>query len=208
MQSAEKITSRIINEARQAAEAMLMAAQAKADEKLAETRTQAAELLKQAQRDAALAAEDQKKRRLSATESELRKEILATRRKLVDAVFEQALERLVTMPPDEQVAMLAPLIVEASPYGNGEIILTKKDAANFGDKLIAAAAKLYKKKVALKLSESSLNARGGMIVRINNIEYNNTYEALLKVSREELESKVAAVLFAGESKDSAGNAES
>lgn len=206
MQKAEKLTSRIIGEAQQISGEMIQAAQSGADENLALARTQAAEILEQARKDASLAAEEQKKRKLSAIKSELRKKILATRRALIESVFEQALERLAGMPADKQVAMLAPLVVQASPSGEGEILLAKKDAAEFGDKLLAAATKLYAGPVALKISDKHHNGRGGFILRIGDIEYNNTYEALLKATKEELEGKVAAVLFSGGNDNCAVNA--
>ena len=198
MQNAQKITDRILKEAKQSGAAMIEAANADAAKKLAAAQAQADEFIKQARQEASVAAEEHKRRRLSAIESELRKEVLATRRALLDGVFDKALKKLAAMSADEQVAMMAPRIIEASPDGRGEILLTKKDAGVFGEKLLTAVKDLYVKagiKPELKVSAQNINVSGGFVLKTANIEYNNTYEALVKASKEDLERKVAAVLF-------------
>ena len=201
MQNAQKITDRILSEGKQAGALMIEAARADAAQKLAAAQAQADEFIKHAKQEVSAAAEEHKRRRLSAIESELRKEVLAARRALLDGVFDKALKKLAEMPADEQIAMMAPRIMEASPDGRGEIMLIKKDAAAFGDKLLTAVKELYDKagvKPELSVSNLNNNVSGGFILKTANIEYNNTYEALVKASKEDLERKVAAVLFEAE----------
>jgi len=198
MQNAQKITDRIIKEAKEAAAAVIEAAKAEAAEKLAAAQAQADEFVKHGQQEAAQAAEEQKRRRLSAVDSELRKEVLAARRSLLDGVFDKALQKLAALKPEEQVAMMAPRIVEAAPDGKGQVFLAKKDAAAFGEKLMNAVNELYAKKGVkpeLNIAKENISVTGGFVLKTANIEYNNTYEALIKASKEELERKVAAVLF-------------
>lgn len=203
MPNAQKLTSRILEEAQEAAEKIVAEAQVKAKENSAAARKEADEILKQADREAKIAAVEQKKHKLAAIESELRKEMLAVRRKLLDSAFAKAVEKLVLMKPETKVAMMAPRIVEASPDGQGEIMLTKEEAANIGPQLLEAANKLYAargSKSQLTISEENVKSSGGFVLRKGNIEYNNTYETLLKSSKEELESQVADILFVDENR--------
>jgi V/A-type H+-transporting ATPase subunit E len=201
MQSVEKITARILSEAEAAAKAVIDEARSSADAALKEQQSKADAIIEKAKNDAQPAAVEQKKRRLSVIDLELRKQVLATRRQLLDDAFNKALNALVSMPAEQQIAAMAPRIIAAAPKGEGEILLTKNDAMAFGERLLAASKELYKKAgvdCKLVLSQKHLNAGGGFILKLSDVEYNNTYEALLKASQEELESKVAAVLFADE----------
>ena len=201
MQNAQRITSRILSEAEQSKAALLEAAKADAAQKLAAAQAQADEILKQAAQETAVAAQAQKKRRLSAIDSELRKEVLSTRRTLLDNVFDKALQKLTDRPSADQVAMMASRIVEASPDGRGEIMLSAKDAAALGGQLLEKVQDLYSRsglKPELKISSRTINTSGGFVLKIGDIDYNYTYDALVKASKEELESKVAALLFADE----------
>lgn len=201
MPSAQKITSRIIEEAQQTAEAIVAEAKVKANENLTTAQKQADEILKQAAQEATNSAAELEKHKLSAIESELRKEVLSVRRKLLDSVFAAALDKLAFMQPEDKIAIMAPRIVEASPDGQGEILLTKQDADQFGPQLLDTVHKQYEAKginPQLKLSTENVKARGGFILRNGNIEYNNTFETSLKSWKKELENQVAAILFADE----------
>ncbi len=198
MQSTQKITERILNEAEESRNAVIASANSEAQKSLQKAKEQADAYTKQAAQEASQAAEEQKKRKLSAIESELRKEVLTVRRQILDSVFEKALSKLSAMSADSKIAMLAPRVYEASPDGRGEILMTAKEAAEFGSGLLSAVTELYAQKgikTGLKISDRVINAGGGFILKIDDIEYNNTYDALVKVSKEELESRIAEVLF-------------
>lgn len=201
MPNAQKITSRILEEAKKAAENIVAEAKAEANENLAAAKKEANEILKQADREASVLAGEQGKHKLSAIESELRKEVLSVRRKLIDSAFAKAMDKLVAMSPEAKVAMLAPRIMEASPDGQGEILMAGSDVTVVGPQLLEAVQKLYEAqgiKPQLIISQDTIKASGGFVLRKGNIEYNNTYETLLKSSQEELEGQVAAIIFADE----------
>jgi len=199
--NAEKITKRILEEAEQSAAAIVEEARKTAAEDLAAAQKKAEDILQQAAREATEAAAEHKKHKLAAIESELRKEVLATRRRLLESVFEKALTKLAAMAPEEQIKMMVSRILEAAPDGRGEILLTKKDAADLGPQLLAAVEKLYTSKGVkpeLTISKQTINATGGFVLKAGNIEYNNTFETLIKASKGDLEGQIVSVLFAGE----------
>lgn len=201
MPKAEKITARILDEAEKSAAAVLEAARAEAERDLAAAQSQAEDVVRQGARDAINAAVEQKRHKLSAIESELRKEVLSVRRTLLDSVFDKALSKLVALPAETKIEMMAPRIMEASPDGRGELMLTERDAGDLGSRLLTLLGDLYAKagvKCELAISAQRINASGGFVLKAGNIEYNNTFETLLKAAKDELESKVAALLFAEE----------
>jgi V/A-type H+-transporting ATPase subunit E len=194
----QKITQRIIGDARQTAEEQMAAAKAEAAQKLADVKAQADQILRRAQAEAASTETVQRQRKLSAIDSELRKEVLATRRNLMDRAFERALGKMAAAPAEKQVAFLAARVAEASPEGIGEIMLTVADKAKFGDQLLQAAKALYAQKgvqESIRLSDQPIRATGGFILKIGDIEYNFTYDSLVKMSRDEMEGQVASILF-------------
>lgn len=82
--------------------------------------------------------------------------------------------------------------MEASPDGKGEIMLTAEDKSEIGESLLAAVNELYSKNgvnADIKISDKSIDASGGFILKIGNIEYNNTFDALMKGLKEDTEGK-------------------
>ncbi|MFY9175086.1 MAG: V-type ATP synthase subunit E family protein [Peptococcia bacterium] len=204
MPNAQKIKSRILEEAQEAAARIIAEAEAQAKENITAAQKEADEILRQADQEATIAAVELRKHKLAAVESEMRKGLLTVRRNLLDSAFAKAVDKLVAMNPEDKIAMMAPRIVEASPDGQGEILMTREDAAQMGAQLLEAARKLYETRgiqSQLIISNENIKSRGGFVLRKGNIEYNNTYEALLKSCKEELESQVAEILFADETRE-------
>lgn len=202
MQNTQKITERILSEAEEAAKNVVDAAKAEAEANLKQAEERAEMLIKQAKQDAALAAEEHKERRLSAIDSELRRNILAVRRNLLDSVFDKALSVLKNKSANEKIDMFAQRVIKASPEGKGEIMLTARDKSEIGEKLLEAVKKLYGNngiKADIKISDKSIDASGGFILKTGDIEINNTFETLIKASKGDIEGEIASILFPDDS---------
>ncbi len=196
MQSVEKITQRILGEAQASADKVIADANAAAEKLVADKKAELDAFEEKARNEIAEAAAEQERRSLSTIDLELRRNILLAQRQAIDETFDKALAHLSQLPADKQVETLAKKVVEAAPEGKGELVMAK--GASFGSDLIAAASKLYAeagKKCEITLSNDTVNAAGGFVLRIGSIEYNNTYEALLKACRQELEPEVFDILF-------------
>ena len=194
MKGTEKIIARIQADAdAQAAEIL-----ARADARCAEIRETYEQKAKEAYAERIRAGVRENQDRLDSMERlanmEGRKAILALKQDMVARSFERAVEKLVTLPEAQYIALLTKLAVGASVTGDEEIVLNARDGKTVGDKLIKAA----NEKLGgghLRLAQDAGGFRGGLIMRRGNIEVNCTAELLVDLCREDMAAELAGVLF-------------
>ncbi len=198
MKGIEKITDRIISEAKADASAQIAEAEAKAAEILAAYEEQAKtvydEKMESGKVEAAAAAD----RKIRAANLQSRKEVLGTKQDMIDQAYAMAKKTILRMPEDEYVDFLAGKAVQASVTGNEQIQLSEMDRNNIGEKLIAAAnARLAAmgKNAGLTLAEEPAKIMGGLFLKDRDISVNCSVDSLLAIAREGLDAKVAKVLF-------------
>ena len=138
------------------------------------------------------AAAERKARLLSAAQMEGRKETLFVKQSMVEAAYEHALEKLRTLPETQYVDLLAALLAQASVSGEEEAVFSEKDRKGAGEKAVAKVNAGGKK---LKVSEHTLPAQGGFILRDRYVEVNCTFETLVRLQRAETAGAVAKILF-------------
>ena len=126
---------------------------------------------------------------------EARKGVLALKQELISESFEKACGKIVALPEDQYVALLAKLAKEASVTGNERIVLNKRDKAAVGA-AVAEKANALLGGGKLTVAEETGDFAGGLILRRDSIEVNCTAELLVKLCRDEMSAKVANVLFA------------
>ena len=126
---------------------------------------------------------------------EARKGVLALKQELISESFEKACGKIVALPQDQYVALLAKLAKEASVTGNERIVLNKRDKAAVGA-AVAEKANALLGGGKLTVAEETGDFAGGLILRRDSIEVNCTAELLVKLCRDEMSAKVANVLFA------------
>ena len=194
MKGTEKIIAHIQADAdAQAAEIL-----ARADARCAEIRETYEQKAKEAYAETIRAGVKENQDRLDSMERlanmEGRKAILALKQDMVARSFERAVEKLVTLPEAQYIALLTKLAVGASVTGDEEIVLNARDKKAVGDKLIKAA----NEKLGgghLRLARDAGGFRGGLIMRRGNIEVNCTAELLVDLCREDMAAELAGVLF-------------
>ncbi len=127
---------------------------------------------------------------------ELRKETLREKKNLLDEAFAKAEERIASLPPDEYLAFLKPIIIGAVESGNEELILSERHrdifTPDFLDKL---NGELGSEKGRLRMGEDSGEFSGGFILRDGRKETNMTLRSLIGSQRDGLEPEVANILF-------------
>jgi V/A-type H+/Na+-transporting ATPase subunit E len=190
-------------------EQILQDSQAKANSILDDAKKQATELIEKANVNARQKSEEiQKKASSDASEKlrisrsmlelEMRKDILSTKQQLIEEVFQKALDSLSKMENNEYEAILYKLIVDAVETGEEEILLSKHDKnrlpGDFGNKLNQVLVQAGKKG-NLKLSDEARDIIGGFVLKAKGVELNYSFEALLRMDRDEIEPEVAAILF-------------
>lgn len=199
MKGIERISQRLMADA----EAEIAALKAETAEKreaiLAEYRQKAQEVYENRMQEGTEACESRIQRIGSAAEAEARKSVLAFKQEMVTEVFTKAVKMITELPEDQYVSFLTSLVVRAANSGTEELVFNKKDAAAVGKKVASAANALLKEKGkvgGLTVSAETKEIPGGVIVRQGNIEVNCAVDTLVQMSRSELASQVAEILFA------------
>ena len=139
MNGIEKITARIDADAQAEIDRILADAAEKAAGITAKYRAQAdAEAAALAARNEKNAAE-REERLISSAQMEARKTELAARQDLVEQAFDLALEKLCAMPDDRYTAVVADLLAQAAPDGQGSVIFAPAERERIGAAAVALA---------------------------------------------------------------------
>jgi V/A-type H+-transporting ATPase subunit E len=187
--------------------------QADADAELAQIRQDAASQVEQIQADyEALSrqeteeilekgqrmAEERGKRLVSAAQMEAGKMTLAAKQEALNEAFDLALQKLLKLPEEDYVSLLANLIVKASTTGGEQVILNQTDRARYGVKACMKANELLEQsgKVGnITLSEQTRPIQGGLLLSSGAVEVNCAFETLVRLVRSDLTQEVSHALF-------------
>ncbi|HHY92953.1 MAG TPA: hypothetical protein GX511_06390 [Firmicutes bacterium] len=186
-QRAEAEAEEVKREARERAEGILARARARAEK-------EREAILARAQAEAA----ERKRRLLAKAEMEARQEELRAKDELVDKAFQLALKELRELPAAKYQALLLPLLVQAAETGEEEVIVAPHDRERLGADFLARVNQELTargKAGRLALAAETRPLEGGFILRAGGVENNYSFELILKLTRDELEQEVAAVLF-------------
>ncbi|WP_294512005.1 V-type ATP synthase subunit E family protein [uncultured Intestinimonas sp.] len=205
MNGIEKITGQIDADVQKEIDAALDQARAQAQEIEAryesQAQTQAEAIRRKGEQDAALRQE----RLVDVAKLEARKTILAARQDMVGQAFDLALKKLLELPDQEYIALLAKLAVAASRTGHEQVIFSQKDRSRYGKQVVTMANDMLAKKAGpradesagrLTLAEESRPMAGGLILRDGRVETNCSFEVLIHLQRDALSAEVARALFA------------
>ena len=195
MNGIDKITGQIDADVRREVDAMIEDARAKAEETLRQSEQrgekEAADLLERGKKAAA----EQEERLVSMARLEGRKQVLAAKQDLVAEAFDKALEQLVNLPEEECVPMLAALAAKASSTGKEKVVLSQRDRARYGKKIVTRANEPLGEHAMLTLAEETRPIQGGFILLGDRVEMNCSYEGLVRLQKESMTAQVAQVLF-------------
>ena len=205
MNGIEKITGQIDADVQKEIDAALDQARAQAKEIEAryesQAQTQEEALRRKGEQDAAL----RRERLVDVARLEARKTLLAAKQDLVGQAFDLALKKLLELPDQEYIALLAKLAVAASRTGREQVIFSQKDRSRYGKQAVTMANDMLAKKAGpraaqtdgmLTLAEESRPMAGGLILRDGKVETNCSFEVLIHLQRDALSAEVARALFA------------
>lgn len=197
----ENIIDQIGVDARTESNSLLSVARAEADAVRERAAKEAERLRSEALKKAKERAEEHARRIETLAGLELRKEVLQEKKNLIGEAFAKAEERITSLPTEEYLAFLRPIILGAVDSGNEEIILSKRHRSMFtADFLKALNDELGPQKGRLRLIDENGEFSGGFILRDGKMETNMTLRSLMDSRRDDLEPKVAGILF-GEDKN-------
>lgn len=205
MNGIEKITGQIDADVQKEIDAALDQARAQAQEIEArytsQAEAQAEAIRRKGEQDAALRQE----RLVDVAKLEARKSLLAAKQDMVGQAFDLALKKLLELPDQEYIALLAKLAVAASRTGREQVIFSQKDRSRYGKQAVTMANDMLAKKAGpraaesagmLTLAEESRPMAGGLILRDGRVETNCSFEVLIHLQRDALSAEVARALFA------------
>lgn len=205
MNGIEKITGQIDADVQKEIGAALDQARAQAKEIEAryesQAEAQAEAIRRKGEQDAALRQE----RLVDVARLEARKTLLAAKQDMVGQAFDLALKKLLELPDQEYIALLAKLAVAASRTGHEQVIFSQKDRSRYGKQAVTMANDMLAKKAGpradesagrLTLAEESRPMAGGLILRDGRVETNCSFEVLIHLQRDALSAEVARALFA------------
>ena len=129
---------------------------------------------------------------------EARKLRLAAKQEMLEKAFDQALSKLLALPEDQYVSLLAKLAAEGSTTGKEALVFSVADRPRYGKRVVIAANELLVaagKTAELTLSEESREFTGGLYIQDGKIENNCTFPTIVRMLREQMAGEVAQVLF-------------
>lgn len=194
----EKINERILEEAQDEKNAILEEANARALDIKARSDQKAEEVRRALREKFRKIGEEEERKILSISQLELRKSLLAEKQALIDEVFEKSKEKLQKLPSETYQKLILQMLVRSAVTGDEEILISKADRGKITPELVTMANNNLKKSGAkgnLKLSDETRTMIGGFVLKSKDFEINNTFDALIKGQREELETKIAKILF-------------
>ena len=194
MENIAKILDAISAEGRAEADRILTAGRKNADEVMKLYREEAgveeAAILKKAQKEV----EEITQRGTSQAGIESRNIKLKARRTALEKAFAMALQRLAQFSDEEKLELYSRLIGRYSSTKDVTVLLNEADGKAFGAKLAKKAGKEFDMKVSL--SKEKGDFLGGLILQEGDIETNCTFEVLIRDTKKETETEIAAMLFA------------
>lgn len=198
MKGTEKIIEHIRSDAQAQADAILAQAEQQCVQIRADYDRKAREFYSEKIRAGVKDCEDKNESIDRIARMEARKGMLAVKQEMVSACFDRAREKIAELPEDVYVDFLAKLACGSSVTGDEQIVLNAADREKLGKKAVDEANALLKmsgRKAGLTLADESGEFSGGLVLKRGNIEDNCTVDLLIDLSRAEMSSKVAEVLF-------------
>jgi V/A-type H+-transporting ATPase subunit E len=198
MAGAEKIVERILADARQQAEALVAEAEEKAARIIAQGKEEAEKSRQEILERARATAEERRRRILTIAELEGRKAFLAAKEAMLEEAFTTALQELQKLDVPTYQKIIRSLLLASVQTGTEEVIISPADKDRVTPAFIKEVNRELKdqgRKGNLTLVVEDRPLGGGFILRSGGVDINNSFAAILKMQRDELEPEVAAILF-------------
>ena len=141
------------------------------------------------------AAAEREERLASMAQMEAKKAELAIKQEMLTRAFDLALEKLCALPDEQYTEFLASLAAKAARTGKETVILSQKDRTRVGKAVVTKANELIGAGGALTLSEKTRPIKGGLILSDGAVEFNCTFETLIRLQKESMTAQVAQLLF-------------
>ncbi|NLJ41598.1 MAG: V-type ATP synthase subunit E [Clostridiales bacterium] len=200
MRGIDRISERILEEARAEANRIVEEAQEKARSLKAERAEREKKNSEVIEKKNIEEADERKRRMLASAGMEMRKEILFHKQEMIDLVMEKAKQEILDMPRDEYRQIIYRMLLDTA-QGDEEVYFSSADEERLDQSLIDqvnAELSGMGRKGALKLSPDRGDFEGGFILKAGGMEINNAFGSIIRMNRERMESRIAGILFGEE----------
>lgn len=185
----DKITDKILAEAREKADGILKRAEEFAAEQRTASEKQRRELMEDADQRGKRDAATMGVRADSLIQTQARKADLSVRQQAIGNVIEAAVDKLNQRPAEERIAFYAGLIKQAN-ISEGEILLGKAEQ-DIAEGLAKALGDRF------TVADKPANIKGGILIRRGNILDNLSYDLCIRNNRPQYSAAASKVLFDG-----------
>ena len=196
----EKIIKKILSEGKAEAQSILDSAHKEAQEIISQEEQKTKEKKDIQIREAHEGFLREKQKNLALAKLESRKKILQSRLSLLDEVFARAEEELCALRSDGHRKLIQNLLSGFQPDAPCDIFVNEPDVDKYTLLLSTLWGVAFTKFCKVIPLEKSI--KGGFILRTRAIEFDCTYEHLIRERRQNLEQEVAALLFSENGKRS------
>lgn len=201
MGGVNSIKDKILEDARIDAERIIQEAEEKALALKGEKGQQADILKKRFIEENNEKAKERNRRMLAVAQLEMRKGILAVKQEMIDKVLIETLKAIEAMPAEQYRQIIADMLEDSVVTGAEQVIFSNKDQKRLDEEFLAEVnnrLKLKGKKGNLKLVPERGSFNSGFVLIAGGIEINNSFESIIRMSRDRLESEIAQILFGEE----------
>jgi V/A-type H+-transporting ATPase subunit E len=198
MAGVEKIKEKILQDAEAKANEIMENARLQASQIIEKANQKAAQRVKEISQKSAYDVNEKKRIINSIVELEMRKDVLAAKQQSIDEVFEKVLERMNSLDNKKYEQVIFDMLMASVETGDEEVVMSEsrkgKLSTDFMEK-VNKALEAAGKKGKIKLSDETRNISGGFILKSQGVEVNNSFEAVIRLFRDEIEPKVAEIFF-------------
>jgi V/A-type H+-transporting ATPase subunit E len=194
----DKLKAKIISDAEAGARKITEEAEAQAGTIRAEAEAEVEKIGAEVQARAGSEAKEHIRRQVSLRELEAKKAILAEKGRIMEEVFGKALEELRRRDREGGYGLTKELMLRAIETGDEEIIVAPDDRKGMTPSFIGSINDELRKagkRAEIKLADDTRQIRGGFILRRGRVESNSSFETLLTMLRDDVETEVAGILF-------------
>lgn len=194
--NAEQVVNKIISEAQEQADKIVAEAKEAAEAQLVKLDAQVSDFRKETETLAAEAADDKKSRMLAMARMDIRKEYLAAKVGLLDKVFDQARQKICSMPDDQYRQLIIDLMVPAVQSGDEQVLVGNNETRIDTNLIKEVNRKLGPGfKGNLMLAKETAEIDSGFILKRKKVQVNVSAEVLIAKARETLEIELSGELF-------------
>ncbi|XVG95411.1 V-type ATP synthase subunit E [Eubacteriales bacterium KG127] len=196
--SVEKITSKILEDAKFQADSILTDAKLRADGIIKDAQDRAESLLKEYKTRGEEERDKLIERKKSVAEIDGRKLTLQIKQDVIGKAFDLAADKIANMEKDKYIVFLCD-VIESSGISGGEIVMNETQRNQLGKELVKAVNERMKGELvgenSFVLSEETKSMIGGFMIKKGDIYFNGSLENLLQEEKDKIISSVAEKLF-------------